>query len=278
MRGVDMHVHLPTGDWVCGCIGHYLDSVERYFGRRPQPHSIEELVALYERLDLVGVLLGWDAKGKEIRNEELAAICANGRFVGFGSVDPNRPDALDRLARFPELGLRGLKLGPIYQHVDPNGERCYAVLRVAQRLRLPVIWHQGTTFVRHAPLKYARPFLLDEVGSAFPDLTIVIAHMGHPWIDEAIAVARKHPHIYLDVSALVSRPWQLYTGLVSAREYGVWGKLLFGSDFPVATPQETMDALPRVNDIIEGTRLPPVPLDELDQIVHRNSLELLGLA
>ena len=70
-----MHVHLPTGDWVCGCVGHYADSIERYFGSRPQPHSVEELVALYERLDLVGVLLGWDAGGKELDNAEIARIC-----------------------------------------------------------------------------------------------------------------------------------------------------------------------------------------------------------
>ena len=85
MRGVDMHVHLPTGDWVCGCVGHYADSIERYFGTRPEPHSVEDLVALYERLDLVGVLLGCDAGGKELDNAEIARICSeSGRFVGFG--------------------------------------------------------------------------------------------------------------------------------------------------------------------------------------------------
>ena len=59
-----MHVHLPTGDWVCGCVGHYLDSVERYFGRRPEPHSIEELHALYEGLGTASgrsVVVPWNA-------------------------------------------------------------------------------------------------------------------------------------------------------------------------------------------------------------------------
>src|SRR5919206_2223355 len=115
-----MHVHLPTGDWVCGCVGHYLDSVERYFGRRPEPQTVEELVALYERLDLVGVLLGWDAQGKELDNADIARICTeSGRFVGFGSVDPNRPDALDRLPRVPGVGVKGLQLHPALPAVDP---------------------------------------------------------------------------------------------------------------------------------------------------------------
>src|SRR3954453_12638053 len=121
VRGVDMPVHLPTGDWVCGCVGHYADSIERYFGSRPETTSIEDFIALYERLDLGGVLLGWDAQGKALDNAEIARICeqSGGRFVGFGSVDPNREDAVERLARFPGLGLRGLKLHPTLQGFDP---------------------------------------------------------------------------------------------------------------------------------------------------------------
>src|SRR3954453_22949856 len=109
VRAIDMHVHLPTGDWVCGCVGHYADSIERYFGARPETTTVEDFIALYERLDLGGVLLGWDAQGKALDNAEIARICgqAGGRFVGFGSVDPNREDAIERLAQFPGLGLRG---------------------------------------------------------------------------------------------------------------------------------------------------------------------------
>ena len=92
MRGVDMHVHLPTGDWVCGCVGHYADSIERYFGKRPETTSIEEFIALYERLDLVGVLLGWDAQGRELDNAEIArdlrAVRRAVRRVRVGRPEP----------------------------------------------------------------------------------------------------------------------------------------------------------------------------------------------
>jgi predicted TIM-barrel fold metal-dependent hydrolase len=168
-------------------------------------------------------------------------------------------------------------LGPIYQHVDPNGERCYAVLHVAQRLRLPIIWHQGTTFVRQAPLKYARPFLLDDVATTFPELTIVVAHLGHPWIDEAIAVARKHPRVFLDVSALVTRPWQCFTGLVSAREYGISHKLLFGSDFPFFTPQQTADALRALAGTSAPAPVPSLDPDWIEALIERDSLAVVGL-
>ena len=63
----------------------------------------------------------------------------------------------------------------------------------------------------------------------------------------------------------------------AATEWNVWHKVLFGSDYPIVTPQETIDALWRVNDILEGTKLPPVPIGELEKVLERNSLELLGL-
>ena len=75
--------------------------------------------------------------------------------------------------------------------------------------------HQGTTFARAGSLLQARPILLDEIALRYPELKIVIAHMGHPWFDEAIAVVRRHPHVYADVSALVSRRWLLYQALVA---------------------------------------------------------------
>ena len=103
--------------------------------------------------------------------------------------------------------------------------------------------HQGTTFARAGSLLQARPILLDEIALRYPKLTIVIAHMGHPWFDETIAVVRRHPHVYADVSALVSRRWLLYQALVAAIEYRVEHKLLFGTDFPFFTARQTIDGL-----------------------------------
>ena len=100
--------------------------------------AVEEFIALYERLDLGGVLLGWDAQGKELYNGEIARICAQsgGRFVGSGSVDPNRSDALERLAAFPSLGLRGLKLHPTLQGFDPGDDRFLPFFDAAAELGL----------------------------------------------------------------------------------------------------------------------------------------------
>jgi len=200
------------------------------------------------------------------------------KLVGFASVDPNDPHAPHQLEHATtELGLRGLKLGPIYQHFDPLSEQAFRVYEVAERLRLPIMWHQGTTFVRDAPLIHARPVLLDEVARRFPELRIVIAHLGHPWIEEAMATIRKHPHLYADISALETRPWQYYTGMISAVEYGVGDKLLLGTDFPFSTVERTVEGLRGINRLVANTPLPVVPEDVIEGIIARDSLALLGI-
>ena len=175
------------------------------------------------------------AAGFVVPNDYVAAYVARdpARLIGFGAVDPSSGSAVDELERMKsDLGLVGCKLGPIYQNVDPLGPDFLRVCEALERLELPMLIHQGTTFARAGSLLQARPILLDEIALRYPKLKIVIAHLGHPWFDEAIAVVRRHPHVYADISALVSRRWLLYQALVSAIEYRVEHKLLFGTDFP----------------------------------------------
>jgi predicted TIM-barrel fold metal-dependent hydrolase len=106
---------------------------------------------------------------------------------------------------------------------------------------------------------------------------MVIAHMGHPWIGETLSLIRKHPQLFADISALYYRPWQFYNALVLAMEYGVLHKLLFGSDYPVTTPASTIEALQKVNDVTRGTGLPRIPEERIEQMIHRDTLGLLGL-
>lgn len=201
------------------------------------------------------------------------------KFIGFLSVHPNDPGALNEIERgVKELGLRGIKLGPNYQDFDPCSERACAIYGKALALGLPILFHQGTSPERFAPLEYAFPLAIDRIAIAFPELKIVMAHMGHPWQVDCITVIRKHPNVYSDISALFYRPWSFYNCMRLATEWGVLKKLLFASDFPAATPQETIEGTRRVNAIIEGTKLPPVPEDEIEEIIHRDSLNLLGLS
>ena len=221
------------------------------------------------------------AAGFVVPNDYVASHVARNpeRLVGFGSVDPNDgPAAIDELERMKgDLGLVGCKLGPIYQNVDPLGPEFLAVCEALERLELPMLIHQGTTFSRAGSLLKARPILLDEIALRHPRLRIVIAHMGHPWFDEAIAVVRRHRHVYADVSALVGRRWLLYQALVSAVEYRVTHKLLFGTDFPFFSARETIDGLRSVTGAAFGAGMPAIDEEVVEGIIHRPSLELLGI-
>ena len=95
--------------------------------------------------------------------------------------------------------------------------------------------------------------------------------------DDAIVVARKQPNVLLEVSALFYRPWQYYNMLISAQEYKVTDKIYFGSDFPAARVEESVDGLLNINDQVEGTKLPRLDVEQLEAMIHRDSLALLGL-
>jgi uncharacterized protein len=203
---------------------------------------------------------------------------APGRRIGFLSIHPEVPGAEDELERArTDLGLKGIKLGPNYQIFDPLGAAALRIYELAERNGLPILFHQGASPVRDAPLRFAHPLLMDEIAIRFPELRVVMAHLGHPWQRETIVTIRKHPHVYADVSALFYRPWSFYEGLRLATEWGALDKLLFGSDFPIATPGETAAGLRAVNEPIAGTSLPPVPLDAIEELIARDPLPLLGL-
>jgi uncharacterized protein len=118
---------------------------------------------------------------------------------------------------------------------------------------------------------------MDEIAIAFPELRIVMAHLGHPWQIDTIAVIRKHPHVYADVSAGFYRPWSFWSAMRLATEWNVLPKLLLGSDFPVATAQETIHGLRTINAPIAGTAMPRVPEEAMEAIIERDALALLGL-
>ena len=213
-------------------------------------------------------------------NDTVASYVADhpDKLIGFGSVCPTEKGAIEEVDRISgDLGLRGLKMSPIYGGWDPLDKRALEVFAKAEKLNLPIIIHQGTTFPRKAPLKFANPVLLEDIALRFPALKVVIAHMGHPWEAETIVLIRKQPNFFADISALFYRQWQFYNSLRLAVEYGVTHKLFFGTDYPAAGFDESVAGLHDVVRMSRNANLPELPADLPDELIHRNSLELLGL-
>jgi predicted TIM-barrel fold metal-dependent hydrolase len=165
----------------------------------------------------------------------------------------------------------------MYAGFRPDESRLDPLWQYAQEHHLPVLLHTGTTFAAQAPLECTLPRHLDPVATRYPEVKIIMAHLSHPYEGECVAVARKHPNVYSDISALHYRPFQLYQSLMLVQEYGVWDKILFGSDYPFTTVNASIDGLRSLNDMLVGSALPRLSTDEIEALIHRDSLAILGL-
>ncbi len=228
------------------------------------------------------IVFGLKAKrtGYWVPDDYVAAFVARApeKLLGFACCDPTQPAALTELRRgIEELGLVGVKMVPMYAGFDPRDPRCIPIYTYCQERGLPILFHTGTTFNENAPLEYTRPWLFDAVGFRFPELRMVLAHVGHPFCEECLVVIRKHPHIYADISALFYRPWQFYNMLIAAQEYNVTDKLLFGTDYPFAKAEESIVGLRNANRIVGNSGLPQVTAATIEGILARNVVEKLGI-
>lgn len=200
------------------------------------------------------------------------------RLVGFLCVDPTQPRWQEELEEgHQNLGLKGIKLLPMYAGFNPDSKELDYLWEYATKHHLPVLLHTGTTFISEAPLECTLPRRIDNVAIRFPNVKIVMAHLGHPWEGECIATIRKHRNVYADCSALHYRPFQLYHSLMLLQEYGVWHKLLFGSDYPFTTVSASLDGMRKLNNMLEGTALPRLNMEQMEKMFRRDTFDLLEI-
>jgi predicted TIM-barrel fold metal-dependent hydrolase len=248
-----------------------------------------DLTAHYEEYrahcseDVATVVFGGKARlsGLWVSDEYVAQCVAAhpDTLIGFLSVDPTQEGWEEEMYfGHQELGLKGIKLLPMYAGFYPQDKKLDALWQYATKHNLPVLLHTGTTFISQAALEYTLPRHLDEVAIRFPDVKIIMAHLGHPYEGECIVTARKHPNVYADISALHYRPFQLYNSLMLVQEYGVWDKILFGTDYPFTTVDATIEGLHNLNRFTEGSGLPRLDEERIEKMIYRDALPLLGLS
>lgn len=228
------------------------------------------------------IVFGGKAKlsGLWVPDREVAQYAAQhpNELIGFLSLDLSQPGWQDELIEgHQDLKLKGIKLLPMYAGFFPNDRQFDHLWEYATRHGLPVLLHTGTTFVAQARLECTLPRLLDDVASRFPEVRMILAHLSHPYEGECVVTIRKHPNVYADVSALHYRPFQLYQSLMLVQEYGVWHKLLFGTDYPFTTVAASLDGMRQLNDMLEGTKLPRLNEDKMEEMFFRDTLTLLGI-
>ena len=254
MRAIDFHVHLPTPDWLDGSMDGYVEAAEAYFRSTVERQSLGELADKYRALDVLAVLLAWDAETStgrpRVPNETIAAACREypGAFTGLGSVDPHKPSAVDEVAHIAALGLRGVKFHPSLQAFAPDDPKYWPVFAACERHGLLALFHTGTSGIgarqpggQGIRIDYAHPLKLDAVAAAHPQLTVVAAHFGWPWQMDLIAVALHKTNVYIDISGW--SPKRIPPEVVRELKGRLSGQFLWGSDFPFIAPERCLAEL-----------------------------------
>jgi predicted TIM-barrel fold metal-dependent hydrolase len=251
----------------------------RYFRYQPQHQTVPEMAAYYRKLKMAFVVFTVDgekgASGK-ITNEEIAELAHQHSDVAipFASINPHRGAEGVRLAKklINEYGVKGFKFHPSVQGFFPNDRMAYPLYEAIAEAKLPALFHSGQTGVGAGTrggggirLKYSHPMLLDDVAVDFPDMPIVIAHPSFPWQEEALSVATHKPQVYIDLSGW--SPKYFPPILVQYANTLLKDKVLFGSDYPVLSPEKWMEEFEKL----------PIKPEVKQKIFKENAARLLKL-
>ena len=245
---IDVHVHLEAQSE-----GAAADAAAtKYFGESGAGRDPASLAEYYRSRRIGCVVFTVDERlsGRpRVSNDAVVEFArAHPDFVmAFASLDPTRgPEAVREARRLVEGGVvRGLKLHPPLQQFFPNDRIAYPLYEVFAEAKLPVLFHTGHSGIGTGMpggggirLKYGNPMHVDDVAVDFPEMPIILAHPSFPWQEEAISVCLHKPTVYIDLSGW--SPKYFSQTLIQYANTLLKHKVLFGSDYPLITPERWM--------------------------------------
>jgi uncharacterized protein len=279
---IDVHTHAErsASDGEDEVALEYLAAAKKYFGGDPPRPTTQEVADYYRELGMAAIVFTVDDEAgmgrKRVPNEEVARLAHENDdvLIPFASIDPHKGKLGIREARhlIGEHGVRGFKFHPNTQAFWPNDKTFYPLYEVIADAGLIALFHSGTTGIGAGMpggggvhLKYSNPMCIDDVAADFPGLDIILAHPSFPWQDEALAVAVHKPNVYIDLSGW--SPKYFPPNLIQYTNTLLKNKMLFGSDFPLITPERWLADFEKL-DIKDEVR----PL-----VIKENAAKLLGL-
>ena len=275
LRAIDVHVHMEhTGEASAADT-----AAAAYFGNSGAPRDAKSLAEYYRSRKIGFVIFPVDERltGRPpVSNDRVAEFAAANTdiAIAFASIDPTRgPEAVREAKRLVRGGaIKGLKLHPPLEQFFPNDPIAYPLYEVFAEARLPVLFHTGHSGIGTGlpggggiRLKYGNPMHIDDVAVDFPELPIIMAHPSFPWQDEAISICLHKPTVYIDLSGW--SPKYFSPTLVQYANTLLKTKVLFGSDYPLITPDRWLADFETIA-IRDEVR----PL-----ILKENAIRLLGL-
>jgi len=281
VTAIDVHVHTELSrDGHDPMPAELRAAAARYFhSGQPMP-TVDDVAAYYRERNMAAVVftVDWETKSgvPPVANEEIAeAAAANSDvLIPFASVDPARPDAVERARRLiSDYGVKGFKFHPNIQAFFPDDRSVYPLYEVIAEAGLPALFHTGHSGMGTGlpgggglRLKYSNPMCLDDVAADLPELQIVLAHPSFPWQEEAISICLHKANVWIDLSGW--SPKYFPPVLVHYANSLLKTKVLFGSDFPLVTPDRWLADFEQA----------PFKDEVRPLILKENAVRLLGLA
>ena len=282
IAAIDVHTHaqVPRHGEADPITTEILDAAAKHFRSDfPRPNA-QEVADYYRERNMAAVIFCVDNEANTgevpVSNDEVIEIAqANADvLIPFVSIDPHRGKrAVSEARRLIAKGARGFKFHPNLQAFFPNDRLAYELYAVIEEAGLPALFHTGHSGMGSGlpggggiRLKYSNPMCVDDVAVDFPEMPIVLAHPSVPWQEEAISVAMHKLQVYIDLSGW--SPKLFPPVLVQYANTVLQDKVLFGSDYPVITPDRWLSDL-------EKTQIKP---ELYPKILKDNAARLLGLA
>jgi predicted TIM-barrel fold metal-dependent hydrolase len=276
---IDVHTHAwKSALQVDDALTESQEAMGRYFRYQPQHQTVPQMAEMYRQLKMAFVVFTVDSprEPRKITNEEIAELAHKNSDVAipFASIDPHRGEEGVRRARrlIKDYGVKGFKFHPTVQEFYPNDRLAYPLYEVIAEAKLPALFHTGQTGVGAGTpggggirLKYSNPIYLDDVAVDFPDMPIILAHPSFPWQEEALSVATHKPQVYIDLSGW--SPKYFPPILVQYANTLLKDKILFGSDYPVLSPERWMEEFEKL----------PIKPEVRPLILKENAARLLRL-
>jgi uncharacterized protein len=275
IRAVDVHVHIEHGGQETAADR----AAKNYFGDSGASQDRRALADYYRSRKIACVVFPVDEtlSGRpQVSNDSVAEFAAENSdiAIAFASINPHRGrQGVEEARRLLATNkVHGLKLHPPIQEFSPNDRIAYPLYEVFAEARLPVIFHTGHSGIGTGMpggggirLKYGNPMPIDDVAVDFPNMPIIMAHPSFPWQEEAISICLHKPEVYIDLSGW--SPKYFSPTLVQYANTLLKHKVLFGSDYPLITPDRWLADFDKI-DIRDEVR----PL-----ILKENAVRLLGL-
>ena len=278
---IDIHTHVEMSEAGGDSLPDDLrEAAVRHFrGESARPTALE-LASYYRERKMMAVIFTVDSESftgqTRVPNEEIARVAnANSDvLIPFASIDPHKGRrGVDEARRLiADHGVRGFKFHPNVQGFFPNDRMAYPLYEVIEEAGLPALFHTGQSGVGTGlpggggiRLKYSNPMHVDDVAVDFPTLKIVLAHPSFPWQDEALSVAMHKAQVYIDLSGWAPK---LFPPILVQYVNGpLRAKALFGSDYPVLTPERWLAEFAEL----------PIRDEVRPLILKQNAVRLLGL-